>query len=162
MLRARSARWSVALIPLALASCQELRSLIGPGTAQVLVLFDPNPQMAPPQDCAELLYIYTATRTGEAIDVPTADAYGGEESASDAQRETCAIRSDMFTFPEDGTFKQGLWTFRLDVFADGARLFGGICSAVTIRGDRGSGQVRHVITFTQPRSGTTASCTFTL
>ncbi len=126
------------------------------------MLFNPNPDPAL-SNCTELLYVYTATRTGNAPDAPTAADSDGDQSSTDTQRQACASRGDSFEFPNKGGIMQGLWTFRWDVFADGTRLFGGTCSDVTVRSATSETDTsRTVITFTQPQSGATAACSFTL
>ena len=163
MLWARSARLSLAAILLASASCQELHTYYGPATVRVVVLFDPDPNLAPPRNCGALAYTYSGNRTADVAVEDTADFYDGDSSVSDTQLQPCASRAETFTFPDNAMIKQGIWTFQVDVFVDGVKLFGGTCSAVTILGQAYTVQSPlYVITFTQPQSGATAACTFTI
>jgi hypothetical protein len=145
------------LLLAATAACQTLHTLYEASTVRVVVVFDPA---RAPTGCTDLVYEYAATRTGDAADTPTlapGDALDGDDTASDTQLQKCSARGETFTFPDNGRLKAGLWTITVAVRADGAAQVAGTCSAVTTRTG-----TRHVVTFTQPPSGTAATCTFSL
>jgi hypothetical protein len=156
---ARSARAVAAACLLlgAAAACQTIHVSYEASTVRVVVAFDPAQA---PTGCTDLVYEYTATRTGDAPDTPTlspGDDLDGDESASDTQQQKCSERGETFSFPDNARLKAGVWTFTVAVRADGVTRAAGTCPAVTTR----SG-IRHVVTFTQPPAGTAATCTFSL
>jgi hypothetical protein len=154
-------RWTRAVVACLLlasaAACQRIYVVYRASTAEVVVVLDPDPNRFP-GSCTDLVYEYTATRTGDAADAPVlgpGDAIEGDESSADSRTERCSARGERFVFPGNSQLKTGVWTFSLDVRADGVSRFTGTCPGVSMRYG-----VRHAITFTQPRQGTTATCTF--
>jgi hypothetical protein len=147
--RGRTARLGLGLLLVASAvGCQTILS-IDPSTYRVVVVFDPQPNAAPPLDCTEILSVYTATWLRD--ETPACDVCPGVHSVSGAKREMCSNRTEPVVFPDNSTLKQGYWAFQLDVIVDGTPLFSSTCEVWAREG------VRYVLTFTQ--MGRTATCT---
>lgn len=127
------------------------------GAARIEVELDP--QRGLPAGCSSAWFSYAATRTGDAVDAPSAASSLGAQSAMLAQERACADQR-TFTFPDRLDLMQGVWTVSVQVnldTANGTLLFRATCPGAVIR----SGTT-HWVTVIEPTTGTNGTCIFSL
>ena len=136
-------------------ACTDAQLQAVPATLRVVVAFDAT--RGTPGSVNVISHSYGGNRTGDATGGPTAANSAGDTSANDTQQQNQAAQGATFTFPDKANLMQGAWSLSLNVTGDGTPLFSGTCPGLTLRSNRVL-----IVTFTEPPTGNTATCTSAL
>jgi hypothetical protein len=163
----RRAPFGLALLLAVAAGCEDssfgrsAATIVTPtmpaGAARLEIRLDPQRGLA--ASCTDLSFSYSGTRTADAPGAPAAASSAGDTTATDDRSQRCPT-PDTLAFPTRLDLMQGSWDFTVSVRLDGptgALQLEGTCSGVPIRA-----QTTHVLTVTQPPTGTAATCVFSL